>query len=456
MEDVIQVENHNNLAADYVKSANDMHFAEQEELEAGTVGREFSVNWEAGLRCLFILLMLSLLLWLTWRPGLGKLNLVLSFIGPRPGERLEWRAVDDPVILPEPIHGLPPTPEWRLGPNHSTSSNIGKSSTAVYAASSSRTNADLWKRTSQNAWSWHDDAAARNKNILALAVPPQKSMTAFRVGDIDAWPKLAEPVREQPLLSTPGNGVSGNIISVLPSLDANGENTILASLPALPPLSSTGSGNAGDAANLLSPQTATNPAESATPQSSEQNLANAGLPKLSDAIDGSAVTEEIDWKNREITHAIKGAYLIIYPKLNFVGLCVPDQGYIRKYNQVAVPRELVGEKQRADDGRIPYGRYYIADRHSDTDGPKLFLSWPSPDDAKRIGLEQAPSVEIEKAWERRDLPPQNTAAGGGVGLTGLRQWVDATDGGFALEAPHMEEIFTALPDKAWVIIADNE
>lgn len=449
MEDVIQVENHNNLAADYVKSANDMHFAEQEELEAQAAHRVFSVNWEAGARCLFILLMLSLLFWLTWRPGLGKLNLVLSFIGPRPGERLEWRAVDDHEILPEPIFGLPATPEWRLGPNHSTARTVGNASLAVYSASSDRSKMDLWKRTSQNAWSWHDDANMRTKNSLASVVPPQKSMTAFRVGDIEAWPKIAEPVAEQPLLSTPGNGVSANILSALPSLDATGENSILASLPALPPLASTGTGNAGDAANLLSPLASATPAEPAT-------VADTGLPKMSDAIDGLAVVEKIDWKNREITETIKDAYLIVYPKLNFVGLCVPDQGYIRKYNQIAVPRELTGEKLRADDGRIPYGRYYVAERHLDADGPKLFLSWPSPDDAKRIGLEQAPSVEIEKAWERRDLPPQNTAAGGGVGLTGLRQWVDATDGGFALEAPHMEEIFTALPEKAWVIIADNE
>lgn len=164
--------------------------------------------------------------------------------------------------------------------------------------------------------------------------------------------------------------------------------------------------------------------------------------------------ESADWKNQEITGPISGAYLTIYPKLKFIGLCVPGQGYIRKYNQVAVPRETTGEKIVAADGRTPYGKYYIAARSRTADGPRLVLSWPSPDDARRLGLDAMQTALIENAWLGQTLPPQDTPAGGGIALTGLRERLESTDGGFALEAPHMEEIFTALPHGAWVFIQE--
>lgn len=162
--------------------------------------------------------------------------------------------------------------------------------------------------------------------------------------------------------------------------------------------------------------------------------------------------EKPDWKNREITSAIPGAYLTIYPKLKFIGLCVPGQGYIRKYNQVAVPVDLDQEKLHAADGRTPYGKYYIARHLRDASGARLLLSWPSMDDARRVGLGQEVLSEVERAWQNQSLPPQDSHAGGGVALSGDREQRDVTSGGFALEDPHMEEIYTALPDGAWVFI----
>lgn len=159
-----------------------------------------------------------------------------------------------------------------------------------------------------------------------------------------------------------------------------------------------------------------------------------------------------DWANTEITRPIAGAYLTIYPKLKFIGLCVPGQGYVRKYNQVAMPRDLERPKFSAHDGRTPYGKYFIAARDRGPEGPALTLSWPSPEDGARIGLQPGQLLDVENAWLAQKLPPQNTAAGGDIRLTGDRDLVEETDGGFSLEAPHMEEIFTALPDGAWIFI----
>lgn len=185
-----------------------------------------------------------------------------------------------------------------------------------------------------------------------------------------------------------------------------------------------------------------------------QPAAAGQTPATAAPATANADTEEIDWATREITEAIPGAYLTIYPKLKFVGLCVPGQNYIRKYNQVAVPRDLAEPKMNSLDGRTPYGKYYIAGHRRDIAGARLILSWPSPDDARRVGLPQEMVTEIENTWLKQSMPPQTTAAGGGVYLTGMRNMIEETDGSFALEDAHLEEIFTALPDGAWVFIQE--
>lgn len=160
----------------------------------------------------------------------------------------------------------------------------------------------------------------------------------------------------------------------------------------------------------------------------------------------------VDWANSEITQAIPGAYLTVYPKLKFIGLCVPGQGYIRKYNQVGVPQDSAGFKAAANDGKTPYGKYFVAAKRDGAEAPGLTLSWPSPEDAKRAGLAADKRAEIEAAWKAKRLPPQDTPAGGGLGLIGSDNPGEFTDGGFALTEAQMREILTALPDKAWVLI----
>ncbi|MCC8165428.1 MAG: hypothetical protein LIQ31_04605 [Planctomycetes bacterium] len=182
----------------------------------------------------------------------------------------------------------------------------------------------------------------------------------------------------------------------------------------------------------------------------------SGTPSgMSESGNTATAAGGVDWKNHEITGAIEGAYLTVYPKLKFIGLCVPGQDYIRKYNQVAVPMDLVEKKLSARDGRTPYGKYYIAGRERDSAGAaRLVLSWPSPDDARRIGLAPESTQAIENAWMDKILPPQTTAAGGGVAIEEAGPGQEWTAGGLGLEKPQMEELFLALPDGAWIFIQE--
>lgn len=440
----------------------DADYKQENDIREGSLG--LPIPWEAWIRCVFIFLMLAMICFFTWRPGLGRLSLLFSMVNPSRGERLEWRAIDDPVPLPPPVKRLPPPSEWRLSPTLSTAWNINKPASNLATQSASAWAGRGWLRTTENAWSWQDDAIRARKDGEPLP-PPQKSMTAFRAGDIEAWPQIIVPAAQPAVAATGWNAAPVDNAAAFtppqlpdvprpttepavgavreipppPAIEVPEQPALFGNLPALPGTRETA------AATPPVPLAAVDAPPSSA--SLSPSLANSQPAAVS-----PAPAEPVDWKNREITGTIENSYLIIYPKLRFVGLCVPGQGYIRKYNQVSVPRELEGPKMRADDGRVPYGSYYIADRHLDADGPRLFLSWPSVEDAKRIGLDPTQLAKVEHAWSRQDLPPQNTNAGGGVGLNGLAQWVDKTDGGFALEAPHMEEIFTALPDKAKVFI----
>ena len=418
------------------------------------------LSWEAWARCLFILMMLALVCLLTWRPSLGRFNLLISLVSPSRGDRLEWRAIDDPIPLSHPAKRIPALPEWRLSPTHSVYWNLSRPQAGSVVLSSGRITPKNWPRLTDNAWSWQNDAITLRKNSEdQTQVPPQKSMTAFRAGDLAAWPLstvASSPSVSEPIaIANTGPDLPFFTAASLPALPNSPREASSSSLGEIPPLPSIG--KSGQTASILPTAPgaeAQTPAASNSAQTSEVVTNDLPINNPTESNNASATQQEeiIDWKNREITGPIKDAYLIIYPKLQFMGLCVPGQGYIRKYNQIGVPRDLENVKQSGDDGRVPYGRYYIADRYQDTDGPRLFLSWPSPDDAKRIGLDEGQRARIEDAWKRQDLPPQNTPAGGGVGINGLRQWVDKTDGGFALEKPHMDEIFLALPDKAKVLI----
>lgn len=373
---------------------------------------------ENALRCFLLAAMVAATGFLAWQPSKLNLSMIMTIANPDKGTNLAWRPAETEAPVPEAPRRQPPPPEWRP----SSSIAIAWQGNRALAASSTPRNGRIagsgWQRTGDaHPWLWADDAPhTRRRGADDDAQPAQKSVSPYRVGDIAAWP---DPEPAQAARPTPQPAAAAQ---TRPELAA------------------------------LTPLTMAAPAQPApTATQAVVPVSTASAPQLQTEAPQPAANQP-DWKTSEITGPIPGAYLTIYPKLKFVGLCVPGQGYIRKYNQVGVPSDLTAPKMEAHDGRTPYGRYYIADRYRDSDGPQLFLSWPSPDDARRIGLEQNRQMQVENAWRRQDLPPQDTAAGGGVGLNGLRNWVEITEGSFALEAPHMEEIYTALPDKAWVFI----
>lgn len=435
-------------------------------------------TWQTYIRCLFLLAILGVIVAMSWRPGLLRLSLLMSMVSPSRGDSLAWQPQEDSAPRLPQRRQTPPPSEWRLAAGHGASwtAPAPSSENIPHWQGGSLPSSD-WKRVSVNPWSWQDDSEyGRRRQPDALAQPSQKSATGFRADDYDGWGTV-QLVREP---------------EETPTEEPAQPATALSDLPPLPALSVPAPGQpAARPALELPPLTMPEiPARRSEQPAATESPAATGVISLEplslDALDSApsrpiaappsrpapterptpspnAVTapsssepENVDWKNREITDRIPGAFLTIYPRLKFVGLCVPGQGYIRKYNQIGVPRDLVTQpKLAADDGRIPYGKYYVAGRSRDGDGAKLLLSWPSPDDVRRLGVSSDVVTAVEMAWLDRILPPQTTMAGGGLSLTGLRQWVESTEGGFALEEPHIEEIYTALPEGAWVFIQDG-
>ncbi len=450
-------------------------------------------NWQTIIRCLFLGAILAVIVVMSWRPGLLRFSLLLSMVSPSRGESLAWQPEE--TVKPHlPQRKTTPAPaEWRLTAGHAGSWQAGATGAELVPHwQGGRIPGSPWQRLTVNPWSWQDDdVVARRRRVADAGVQPaQKPATAFRAEDSDSWglvPPQPTPgsLDESPLtvpdlapLPAPAAPISGERTTLqplpslpalpsLPSIDPPAERPSLA----LPPLSTPSQTPAPPTAPLVTPapsagvislepldfDSATDSSSSLRPPPSSpvQPPPERSAPAVAATAPDASEPENVDWKNREITGVIPGAYLTIYPKLKFVGLCVPGQGYIRKYNQIGVPRDLTTQpKLAADDGRTPYGKYYIAGRARDINGPNLVLSWPSPDDVRRLGVATDVVTAVEMAWLDRILPPQTTMAGGNLTLAGTRGWVETTDGGFALEAPHLEEIYTALPEGAWVFIQE--
>ncbi len=450
--------------------------AELKELLAAETRPIRSVAWENYVRCFFLLAVVSMAGYLAWKPGMLRFSMIMTYANPSRGESLAWRPDDIHLPPPPEIKRQAPPAEWRLGRSYSAKWNSARADSKMIGTGGGKLVSDQWPRFSANPRNWRNDAPLeRERPRFDTSIqPPQKPASSFRVGDIAAWPdpeaqSVAASAAPTPAIAmAAAPAASGLPLPPLPQFGGM-ENGAAAPLPLLPPAAPGASQAPGagltpgflpplgalekspaPATVPLQPPAAAIPADPVVAVPSPPALRQPEAPAPA-----PVKAEPVDWKNREITGPIPDAYLTVYPKLKFIGLCVPGQGYVRKYNQVAVPRDLTAAKSAAQDGKTPYGRYYIADRRRDADGPRLFLSWPSPEDAQRIGLDPGRMSEVVNAWRRQELPPQNTSAGGGVGLNGLRNWVETTEGGFSLEMPDMEEIYTALPDKAWVFIQPN-
>ncbi len=427
---------------------------------AGLARRAAALPWRNAARCLLLAAVVGAVGFFSFQPGLLRLSILLSLVSPSRGESLNWKAEEEPVLRPAPVKFTPQPDEFRLSPAHEDEWLAGRPGLPADAWRGGELHPAPWRRDSYNPWAWADDDARAKPRADGDGdnTPGQKAESSFRAAEARDWilpspaasaasaaagasaladaalervpslapippltppPPLAPPAPDSAALRLPAPPPA--LPSALPSAlqaERASEQTagMLPERPApgpiplsdiLPPTASLAQGL--EPAPDLRPLPSLRPPESRSPQ----------LPAVAPAAP-AAPAETVDWKEREITEAIPGAYLTIYPKLKFIGLCVPGQGYIRKYNQVAVPADQTLPKESAADGRTPYGRFAVAAQVRDALGPRLELNWP----------------------------------GGGVSLTGDRARTEQTSGGFSLEAPHMEEIFTALADGAAVFIQE--
>lgn len=474
------------------------------EHDAGLPASRFP--WETIPRCLVVAAVLAMIALISWRPAMLRFSQLMFLVSPSHGDSLAWKPEPEPAERPAPRRHTVAPPEWRLAATHFGSWKPERAAgVLVVPGTGDPLNGGDWSRLSYNPWSWQDDTAFIGKRLEAGPVDPdQQPLTAQKTKEGETWPTppaaaatvpsgpqmpsispvpLEIPslpsleVREAASARAEDGGVSDvdapqdAVVETAENPEASPNASPISSAPfpgsllELPPLSFDDIDWTDDDADAESrEQTSEEPSPAPTepipgmpspepirPADVAADAPNEAVKPGDFGVPGEPA-QNVNWAETEITGAIPGAYLTIYPKLKFVGLCVPGQGYIRKYNQVAVPRDTSLAKLSAHDGRTPYGKYYIAARSVGTDGPALVLSWPSPEDAFRIGLPEAELLGVEEAWLGQELPPQETVAGGGVSLDSDRNRVEETDGGFSLEPQHMEEINAALPDGAWVFI----
>ncbi len=183
----------------------------------------------------------------------------------------------------------------------------------------------------------------------------------------------------------------------------------------------------------------------------------ANAPDNSDKTSQSnpPATRKHDWTKCEITGAIPNANIVIYLRQRIL-LLRSYADYVRIYRNIAVPTDIAGPKTKAGDKRAPIGNYYIATREKTGNNFLLAIAYPSTADADkalRAGIiDDDAAKKIKAANRRRAMPPQDTALGGNIRITGQRETIDKTNGGFALYPGQMEELWTAVKIGTPVII----
>lgn len=462
-------------------------------------------------RCLFLMAVTAGLAFMMWKPGWGN-RLWMSFyiLPPTRAESLGWRPDDgDVFVLPPAI--LPPmVQEWRPQGSLMPSEVFFRYDYRFVSPDAVEAFLPVGARTGPRRWNWVETVPPRMPK-LERENPPPSDLVKMGATHEASNAKTVAVVADAEKTTGPATEERKTDEVKRDELSASMAEMVI---PALPPLPAVAELSSDAKSASASPETkavdaipAAPLAEQATVNPESQEVTDKATPAVTSGVlestDSSAAvglgvgndigagkSEEMtpvvrsddvvateasivktigaeqpaaakassvapgspDWRKTNITGTIPGAYLMVYPKLKFIGLCVPGQGYVRKYYQVGVPENLGDPKQAADDGRSPYGKYYIADRSRDSDGARLFISWPSPEDGKRIGLPEPQTREIDSAWKSRSLPPQDTQAGGGVAIFGVHQLVEKTEGGFSMDDAQMDELYRALPDGAWVII----
>ncbi|NOQ14946.1 MAG: L,D-transpeptidase family protein [Methyloprofundus sp.] len=101
-----------------------------------------------------------------------------------------------------------------------------------------------------------------------------------------------------------------------------------------------------------------------------------------------------------------------------------DEKTLETFAQVSIGRKGAGYKQQVGDGITPIGTYKISHTNNNSHFRKFFgLNYPSVNDAGlalfAARISYADYLLIMQAHRNDQLPPQNTALGGLIGIHGL-------------------------------------
>ncbi|HNQ24945.1 MAG TPA: L,D-transpeptidase [Phycisphaerae bacterium] len=108
-----------------------------------------------------------------------------------------------------------------------------------------------------------------------------------------------------------------------------------------------------------------------------------------------------------------------------------------------------GQKQRANDGRTPVGRFRVVRKNPDSPYHRfLGIDYPDAAAAQRglqAGLISAgEAARLREAHDGGVCPDWTTVLGGGIGIHGHRRGWDWTAGCVALADEHVEELYSVL------------
>ena len=119
---------------------------------------------------------------------------------------------------------------------------------------------------------------------------------------------------------------------------------------------------------------------------------------------------------------------------------------------IALGSSPVGPKERAGDGKTPEGAYFVCVKKRGKYGPSLGVSYPSEQDARRLGAEDDLIACIRERAERGERPPWGTFLGGEIYIHGGGADRDWTAGCIALSDADAEALYALIPPGTPILI----
>lgn len=195
---------------------------------------------------------------------------------------------------------------------------------------------------------------------------------------------------------------------------------------------------------------------------------NLIIPEASGPVippDTSAKALKVILQEKGITNPIPNLKIVVDKSDHLLTLY--SGGISLKSYRVAIGDGGQGDKQKAGDHKTPEGIFYIAERSVLSPSDRYLgsrwmkISYPNIEDAQR-GLDNGlinrqEYDQIVTANNNRQIPPQNTALGGGIGIHGGSGTYDNTGdhwtwGCMALTNSNVNEIYDYIPVGAKLVI----